>query len=191
MTKDDLRKLARQRRRAFLGARGGALFPTDGPGVDALLRLLPPGACIAGYVAMHSEADPADLLHLLHARGHPLALPWIGDEGSGMLFRRWTPGDPFEMAAAQFAQPLPSAPAVVPDIILLPMLGYDAAGNRLGQGAGHYDRALSGLAQALRIGLAWSAQAFDALPADPWDMPLDAVLTEADWRIFPRNRIMP
>ena len=52
---------------------------------------------------------------------------------------------------------------------------------RLGQGAGHYDRALSLLDSAFIVGIAWSAQEAPLLPADPWDIPLNAVLTEKAW----------
>ena len=52
---------------------------------------------------------------------------------------------------------------------------------RLGQGAGFYDRAFARLPAALRIGLAWSVQEVDILPADPWDAPLHAVVTEKEW----------
>ena len=191
MTKAALRTLARQRRRAFVADRGDAFFPAHGAAVDALLHCLPPGACVAGYAAMHSEADPHLLLTRLHNLGFALALPWIDGDDPKMAFRQWVPGAPLDLSEAKFSQPQPDAPIVTPDVILLPMLGFDAAGNRLGQGAGHYDRALALIPQALRIGLAWSAQAFDALPADPWDMPLDAMLTEREWMIFPKSRIAP
>ncbi|MFM7027447.1 MAG: 5-formyltetrahydrofolate cyclo-ligase [Chakrabartia sp.] len=189
MTKADLRKEARARRRDFVKAKQSAAFPTKGTGVAALEQLLAPSSCIAGYRAMHSEADPANLLQHLAHLGHKLALPWIGDDGSAMLFRRWGPSDPLELAVDQFEQPLADAEACAPDIILLPLLGFDRAGNRLGQGAGHYDRALAHLPNALRIGLAWSVQEFAALPADAWDIPLDAILTEAEWIATPYCRI--
>jgi 5-formyltetrahydrofolate cyclo-ligase len=51
----------------------------------------------------------------------------------------------------------------------------------LGQGGGHYDRALSLLGQAITVGIAWSIQEIDFLPADPWDMPLNHILTEKEW----------
>lgn len=186
MTKVDLRHQARAKRRDFVRTRGTALFPTDAASSGALANLLSPGLCLAGYRAMASEADPAELLAQWHQHQHPLALPWIGPDTGRMLFRRWHPGAPLEIAAAGFAQPLAQAPVVRPDVLLIPLLGFDRAGTRLGQGAGHYDRALADMPQALRIGLGWSVQEFESLPADPWDMPLDAILTEAEW-ILPAN----
>lgn len=191
MSKAELRSEARRRRQTFLHRRGSALFPLESAGLAHFHQLVSPGACIAGYVAMGSEADPALLLQGLHDQGYPLALPWIGADGLTMVFRRWTPDAPLELAAHRFSQPLASAPQCTPDILLLPLLAFDRAGTRLGQGAGHYDRALAQLSDALRIGIAWSVQEFAELPADPWDMPLDAILTEAEWILPANSRIRP
>ncbi len=189
MTKADLRKQARAKRRDFARTRGTALFPPDAASLRPLTDLLSPSLCLAGYVAMGSEADPAGVLAQWHQCHQPLALPWIGPDAGPMLFRQWLPGDPLEMAAAGFAQPLIAAPLARPDVLLIPLLGFDRAGNRLGQGAGYYDRALAQMPHALRIGLGWSVQEFAELPADPWDMPLDAILTEAEWITPPSSRI--
>ena len=183
MTKADQRRLARARRKQFVADRGSSLFPSNAPHMAALFGLLSPQICIAGYCAMPNEADISALLREMGSRRATLALPWIGARGDGMLFRRWSDGAPLDMAADHFLQPLSTADHVVPDIILMPLLGFDRQGTRLGQGAGYYDRALAKQTNALRIGIAWSVQEFEALPADPWDMPLDAILTEAEWII--------
>jgi 5-formyltetrahydrofolate cyclo-ligase len=77
-------------------------------------------------------------------------------------------------------EPPATAPQVEPDLLLVPLLAVTLAGVRLGQGRGYYDRALARL-RARRpvtaIGLAWDVQIAPALPADPWDMPLDWVAT--------------
>jgi 5-formyltetrahydrofolate cyclo-ligase len=86
-------------------------------------------------------------------------------------------------------QPLLSAEACAPDLILTPLVGFDRALNRLGQGAGYYDRAFAARPDSLRIGIAWSIQECDGLMTDPWDMPLDAVLTEKEWITAPHSRI--
>ena len=62
---------------------------------------------------------------------------------------------------------------MTPDVIVAPLIAFDRAMNRLGQGGGYYDRAFARFPDALRIGLAWSAQELDDVPADPWDLPLD------------------
>lgn len=189
LSKTDLRKAARARRKQFVAERGSAAFPTHGPAVDRLFALVSDGLCVAGYLPMHSEADVRPLLTVLEGKGIRLALPWLGASDAGMVFRGWTEDAPLLMSNANFLQPLDSAVAMVPDIILMPMLGFDRQGNRLGQGAGHYDRALVSRQEALRIGIGWSVQEFDDLPADPWDMPLDAILTEAEWVIPETSRL--
>ena len=181
MTKIDLRRLARARRKQFAADRGSALFPTHAPHMSELLALISPQMCVAGYCAMASEANISQLLTQIESRGAALALPWIGEQGQDMLFRSWSDAAPLDMAADKFLQPLSTADQVAPDIILIPLLGFDRQGNRLGQGAGYYDRALARQSDPLRIGIAWSVQEFEHLPADPWDMPLDAILTEAEW----------
>src|SRR3546814_9878481 len=76
-----------------------------------------------------------------------------------MIFRRWSPADSLAPGHASVGQPLPEAPAVVPDAIIAPLLAFDRRLNRLGPGGGHYDRTSARYRHALRIGLAWSAQA--------------------------------
>ena len=188
MTKTELRRLARTRRKQFVADRGSALFPTHAPHMAELLALLSPQMCVAGYCAMASEADISQLLTDLEGRGSALALPWISAQGQDMLFRSWSDAAPLDMAADKFLQPLSTADQVAPDIILIPLLGFDRQGSRVGQGAGYYDRALAQQSEPLRIGIAWSVQEFESLPADPWDMPLDAILTEAEWIIPETSR---
>ena len=186
MTKTELRRLARARQKQCVADRGSALFPTHAPHMSELLALISPQMCVAGYCAMASEADISQLLTQIESRGTALALPWIGTQGQDMLFRRWSDAAPLDIAADKFLQPLSTADQVAPDIILMPLLGFDRQGNRLGQGAGYYDRALAQQSEPLRIGVAWSVQELENLPADPWDMPLDAILTEAEW-IIPKT----
>jgi len=74
-------------------------------------------------------------------------------------------------------QPKLSAPAVEPDLILVPLIAIDQRGTRLGRGKGHYDRALTRLRKggAKLIGVGWPLQRIDVLiPSDPWDIPLHA-----------------
>ena len=96
-------------------------------------------------------------------------------------FLQWQPGDELIEGAFGLMQPKSSAPTLTPDIVLVPLVAFDRALNRLGQGAGHYDRALSIIDNVQTIGIAWSVQEAGAIPADPWDVPLDAILTEKEW----------
>ena len=73
------------------------------------------------------------------------------------------------------------------DLVLAPLVAFDDQGNRLGMGGGFYDRHFGNLPQCLRpllVGVAHEVQRADALPAAPWDVPLDGILTEAGWRSF-------
>ncbi len=96
---------------------------------------------------------------------------------------------PLEISPLGFTQLPASLPRVSPDVIITPLLAFDAALGRLGQGAGHYDRAFAEFPNALRIGIAWSIQQVEALPLDPWDMPLDAVVTEKAYFTAPHSRL--
>ena len=79
-------------------------------------------------------------------------------------------------------QPPADAEALAPDVVLVPLVLADRRGTRIGHGKGHYDRALAHLREGggpvFAIGLAWESQISDEpIPADPWDMPLDAIAT--------------
>ena len=78
-------------------------------------------------------------------------------------------------------QPPADAAALAPDIILTPLVGFDRHGNRIGQGAGYYDRAFLAHPDAWRIGIALAIQEVDALTPDAWDVPLHAIATDKDW----------
>lgn len=189
LTKNDLRKILRSSRKDFVLKRQNQNFSENFSSCRALEPLLTEGAVVAGYCALGSEADIGGLMPWIARHGARLALPWLAGRDTPMLFREWHPGEPLEMSASGFTQPLPAAPEAAPTIILLPLVGFDRSGNRLGQGAGHYDRALERCPQALRIGIAWSVQEVALLPADPWDVPLDAILTEREWITTPPSRI--
>ena len=72
----------------------------------------------------------------------------------------------------------PVGEVLVPDMLLIPLLAFDAAGRRLGYGGGFYDRTLAGLADRFRMGCAFAAQQVDVVPVGPYDIGLDAVATE-------------
>lgn len=135
---------------------------------------------------MPGEADPALLADAAVSRGYRLALPHVTDRDTAMRFLTWSPGDDIMIGPLGLRQPRADAPELTPAIILTPLVAFDAALNRLGQGGGFYDRAARSYPSALRIGVAWSIQQRDTLPVDAWDMPLHAVITEHGW-IGPEN----
>ena len=78
-------------------------------------------------------------------------------------------------------QPAAHHPPLAPHVVLTPLVGFDRRGNRLGQGAGHYDRAFAAFPAARRIGIALDVQETDQLRPDPWDVPLHAIATNREW----------
>jgi 5-formyltetrahydrofolate cyclo-ligase len=124
---------------------------------------------------MGAEIDPAGITIGIEDR---LTLPYFADASAPMSFR--LASGPREAGPFRIPQPTADAPEVEPDILLVPLVAADMSRNRLGQGKGHYDRALARLAARkpiLAIGLAWDVQILDELPADAWDVPLDQVVT--------------
>ncbi len=146
-----------------------------------LLALLQPGITLAGYIAKDTEADPSAILAQAHQHGCKLALPHVTSRAAPMQFLRWAPGDPLVPGAFGLQQPDKNSDPCQPDVAIVPLVAFDGRLMRLGQGAGHYDRALSILDGTIAVGLAWSIQMAPALLTDPWDVPLDAVLTEQSW----------
>ena len=146
-----------------------------------LMALLRPEIILAGYIAKDSEADPSTIIAQAHSFGCKIALPHITSRSAPMQFLEWNPNE--ELVAGPFGlrQPSASAAPCRPDVALVPLVAFDKRLMRLGQGAGHYDRTLSILDSTIAVGLAWSVQMAPELLADPWDVPMDAILTELSW----------
>jgi 5-formyltetrahydrofolate cyclo-ligase len=144
----------------------------------AFVERLKPGMIVAAYCPVGSEADPSQLAAAAAGAGCRLALPFVVDRAAPIRFLAWELGEPLVAGPYNLRQPEASRPEVAPDVILTPLIGFDRRLNRLGQGAGHYDRAFARYEQAWRVGVAWSVQEVPAIPADIWDVPLHAIVTE-------------
>ena len=123
---------------------------------------------------MSDEISPLTALGRAAGMGRTVAFPAFVERDARMSFPA---GDPTEPGPWGLLQPPVDAPLVTPDLLLIPLLAIDDSGNRIGQGKGHYDRALPGLreAGARLIGVGWAMQLLDdPIAADPWDIPLDA-----------------
>ncbi len=142
---------------------------------------LPPGRIVAVYRAIGSELDADALSLALERDGRNLCLPVVLELDAPMIFRRWRFGDPLELDLAGVPAPLSLAEAVTPDLILTPLLAFDDAGGRLGQGGGYYDRTFAAVPDALRIGLAYAGQQVGHLPLERHDIRLHGVLTETGY----------
>jgi len=136
------------------------------------------GPVVAGYLAIGNELDPAPLLARLATKGARLVLPRVESDGA-MTFRDAS-YDALEKGPFGLTQPPASAEIVRPNLVLTPLLAFDARGRRLGYGKGHYDKAMSALRSTGRIfylGLAYAQQQVDAVPVDRHDVLLDWVET--------------
>jgi len=145
---------------------------------------LPPFGAFSLYQPMGSELDPRPLLARLGHRGARAALPATRGPAEVMTFRLWEPHVRLEPDAHGIPAPPPFAPEIEPDLVVTPLLGFDRSGRRLGQGAGHYDRALAALRArkpVFVIGLAYAGQEIAELPHESHDERLDAILTEAEY----------
>ena len=152
----------------------------------ALEPLLFAARVVAAYQPMKDEISPLGALSRARAMGKDTALPAFAERDSRMTFRG---GEASEAGPWGLLQPPLSAPPLQPDLILIPLVGCDRQGNRIGMGQGHYDRALDGLrATARLIGIGWDFQLLEvAIPADPWDQPLDAFASPAGLKEFQKT----
>ena len=137
---------------------------------------------IAGYWPIRSEPDIRPLLTALLERGREIVLPIVVGPGLALKFRQWTPDDDLVPGPLGTATPGSDRQECRPDIMLVPMLAFDRTKYRLGYGGGFYDRTIAGFREArhkfIAIGIAYAGLEIAELPKDPWDQPLDAILTE-------------
>lgn len=139
---------------------------------------------VAAYWPIASEFDCKPLLAQLLMGGQTVCLP--ATEGDlPLTMRLWHEDWPLQASGFGTMAPTQDAPVVVPDLLLLPLLGFDGKGTRLGYGKGHYDRTIALLHKPPRlIGLAFAAQEMTLIPREDHDVQLDAVITEQGFRRF-------
>lgn len=179
--KHELRRIMRARRREHVAAlpptmRGLVFLRPPGP----VAALAPEGSTVGLYHAAGSEAPTASWAAWFFENGRHVALPWFARRDAPMTFRLWqNPFDDASLEAGPYGQlqPAADAPEIVPDLAIVPLLAFTADGHRLGQGGGHYDRWLEANPLVLPVGLGWDCQLVEALPIEPHDRPLGAVVT--------------
>ena len=142
-----------------------------------LLSLVPPDAVVSGVWPLPGELDLRPLLAALHGRGQVVLLPETTPRGQALVFRRWHPGA--TMLPGRFGTCHPDGEALAPGLLLVPLLAFDDRLMRLGYGGGYYDRTLAGLAGCTAVGFAYARQQVGAVPSGAFDVPLDAIVTEA------------
>lgn len=150
---------------------------------------------VAGYASVDRELDPTPLLQLARAAGKSVCLPRV-ITSTGMEFVDWHAGDLLVSNRFGIPEPVsPDAAVVAPeslDLVLVPLLGFDMQGNRLGFGGGFYDRAFAfrrtRSAPPVLCGYAYDDQRCDTLESAEWDVALDAIVTQAGLHFFSRQR---
>ena len=151
----------------------------QGAAADHLAAVLAPhaGRVLAGYMPMRTEIDcqPA-----MAAHSGPVGVPVITGIGQALRFREWTPES--RMVPGDFGAMIPEdGDWLVPALVIVPMLAFDARGYRLGYGGGFYDRTLEALrvrGPVTAVGFAYADQQVDAVPIEPTDQRLDLIVTE-------------
>ncbi|CVI59354.1 5-formyltetrahydrofolate cyclo-ligase [Agrobacterium leguminum] len=152
-----------------------------------------PGTVISGFMPIRSEADTRPLMEALRRRGGRLVLPVVLDRET-IVFRAFETDTPLVKTGFGTTGPSEDAEVLDPDILLVPLSVFDGKGQRVGYGAGHYDRAIARLHGKGRfpilIGVAFDCQEVPSVPAEPHDVPLHAILTESGLRWFSGQPLM-
>lgn len=178
-----LRGALREARRAYAAQAGTDAAHILGQTVPDILRdcALTPPAVIAAYYPLSDEIDPRLLMDVLRTRGYRTALPVTQGCDAALFFRLCVENTPLVRSDFGVFEPA-AGEVVIPDVILVPLLGFDRACHRLGYGAGHYDRTLAALREnhdILAAGLAFDVQRLETdLPVEEHDQPLDCVITD-------------
>ncbi len=142
------------------------------------------GAIVAGYWPVKGEVDALLILRALLAKGHNCALPHVVGDGAPLLFRHWD--EDVQMITGKYGlqEPVAGDEAVMPDVLLVPVLAFDAQGYRLGYGGGFYDRTIVRLKKqkpVRTIGLAYEMQHYkEGLPRDGNDIKVDVIITDGN-----------
>ena len=138
---------------------------------------------LSGYMAMRTEIDP---LAAMASHVGPVCVPVIIGKAQALKFREWSPG--CKMVAGGFGAQIPAEGGwIEPEVLIVPLVAFDARGYRLGYGGGFYDRTLEllrGRRPTLAIGFAFAAQEKPQVPIDATDQRLDAIVTEQGVKWF-------
>lgn len=147
----------------------------------ALRPLLPdaPGTVFGMYWPFKAEFAIRPLMRELHNRGGRPALPYVAEPKQPLEFRRWHPA--VEMVRGVYGIPVPKdTPVVTPEVLVIPLVGFDAAGYRLGYGGGYYDRTIAAFRhRPLLIGVGYELSRLDTIFPQPHDISMDYVVTES------------
>jgi 5-formyltetrahydrofolate cyclo-ligase len=188
LSKETLRRAALDARKAFVRTLSDAdRARLEHKLAEHLTSLFAGVAVVGGYCPLGSEISPLPATEEARAVGAIVAYPCFSNPAKPF---RFLAGDPLEPGPFGIMQPAKRHPAVQPDLVLVPLIAIDGNGTRLGRGKGHYDRALITLKKngARLIGVGWPLQRLsETIPADPWDVPLDAFASPDGIEVFNRD----
>ena len=136
---------------------------------------------LGGYYPSNHEIDDLEILDLLEKKNFKISLPVI-KKNNQMDFFKWSNNDPLKINKFGIPEPI-SSKKFYPDILLVPLVGYDNDLNRLGYGGGFYDRyieKIEKIKKVIKIGLAFSYQKIKNMPLSKYDKKLDFIITEKE-----------
>jgi 5-formyltetrahydrofolate cyclo-ligase len=136
------------------------------------------GRIVSSYWPFRGEPDLRNWAIKVIERGGRIALPVVVQKARPLEFRVWQPGDPLERGVWNILVPS-RGPAVLPDIVVAPVVGFDAANYRLGHGGGYFDRTLAAMPRMpLRIGIGFATAKIATIYPQPHDIPMDTIVTD-------------
>src|SRR5262245_61203721 len=184
MTTDDVKSWRKVERARLIAARerlDAATRERFRQRIDSHLQRAFPGlgaAALAFCWPVRGEYDARRLAEQVRERGAVTALPVIVAPGQPLVFREWHPG--VTLASGPLGIPYPVGSDLVrPTVALLPMIGWDGAGYRLGYGGGYFDRTLASMApKPVAIGVSYELSKIGTIHPQSWDIPMDWIVTE-------------
>ncbi|MBP0438046.1 5-formyltetrahydrofolate cyclo-ligase [Tianweitania sediminis] len=133
---------------------------------------------VSSYWPFRGEPDLRNWAIRVIERGGRIALPLVIKKDAPLEFRIWVPGDPLERGVWNILVPS-HGPAVLPDIVIAPVVGFDAANYRLGHGGGFFDRTLASMPRMpRRIGIGFASARIPTIYPQPHDVPMDMIVTD-------------
>lgn len=181
-TKDEIRKIFRQKR-ADIPNKDRKTFDREIAKNFYANISVKPKSVIATYIPIGSEVDITLLMEMYNDEGHTICLPCVDEKDAPMVFRKYPRGTKLlKNRITSTLEPPDNFPEVTPNLVITPLVAFDSAGTRLGQGGGYYDRTLEYLtsisADFIAVGVAYSAQQTQFIRREPQDFKLDAIVTE-------------
>jgi 5,10-methenyltetrahydrofolate synthetase len=147
-------------------------------GLDTLIGDLS-GVTVSAYWPFRGEPDLRDWLRTVRARGGRTALPVVVERRRPLVFRIWNEGDALERGIWNILVPSSAAEAVIPDVVIAPVVGFDPDCYRLGYGGGYYDRTLAAMPRKPRaFGVGYETALIRTIFPQPHDIRLDSIVTD-------------